>query len=250
MNKKLFILLAASVCFMGAVIGSASPQEIPAFKTVWDGVYTTAQAERGRELSDNYCIECHGDNLGGGKAPPLTGPRWMELWREGGLDNIYDYIRMSMPAERPKGDLTADSYLDILAYILQLNEMPPGQQELARGPLWTIMIQSKDGPKPVPSQASVLTVGCVTQGTGNTWTLTNAIEPIRNKKLDETNPLEIKAYGSRSPGTLTFRLPNATLYKIEAQKGQRVLVKGVLGRQTVGDRINLTLLEPIGSACQ
>jgi S-disulfanyl-L-cysteine oxidoreductase SoxD len=251
MTKKLAILLVAAVVFCGGVaIRAAAPQDVPTFKTVWDGVYTAPQAERGKELAENHCIECHGDTLGGGKAPPLHGDRWMELWREGALDNIYDYIRASMPAERPKGDLTDDSYLDILAYILQSNDMPAGQQELTRGPLWTIMIQRKDGPKPIPSQAPVLTVGCVAQAADSSWTLTNATEPVRNKKLDETNPQELKAYGSRPAGSLTFRLPNASSFKIEAHKGERVLAKGVLGRQVAGDRINLTLLESVSTGCQ
>src|SRR3954469_10800992 len=100
MNKQFLMGLAAFFLLGATIVRATAAQDIPAFKTVWDGVYTTAQAERGRQLADNHCIECHGDTLAGGKAPPLHGDRWMERWREGGLDNIYDYMRLSMPAER------------------------------------------------------------------------------------------------------------------------------------------------------
>jgi quinoprotein glucose dehydrogenase len=252
MKMKVVISFFACYSLLTGIVTAAPPQqdEIPAFKTVWDGVYTKAQAERGKEWADAHCIECHGETLGGGSAPPLHGPRWMELWREGGLDNLFNYIRLSMPAERPKEDLTDNSYLDIIAYMLELNDMPPGPQELTKQPLWTIMIQSQEGPKPVPSQAPVLTVGCLLQNADGSWALTNALTPTRSKALDETNPLEVSAYSARPAGDLTFRLPNASSYKADSHKGQRVFVKGVLGRQTAGDRINVTLMQNAPGTCQ
>ena len=138
---------------------------------------------------------------------------------------------------------------DILAYVLQLNDMPTGPKELSRDTLWTIMIQGKEGPKPVPSQAPVLTVGCFVQNADSSWSLTNAFDPVRSKKLDETNANELKAYGERPAGSLMFRLPNASGFKPDARKGQRVLIKGVLGRQAAGDRINLTLVETLSPTC-
>ena len=224
-------------------------QDVPAFSTVWDGVYTDAQAARGKDLADIYCIECHNEGLSGGQSPPLFGDRFTNNWREGALDNLYNYMFTEMPAERPRRDLTEQSFLDMLAYILQLNGMPSGRNELTLAPLWTIMLVGKDGPKPVPSQAAVMTVGCLTQNPDNSWALTNALDPVRSKKMEETNPLEMKAYGGRPAGTLTFRLPNASLHRADTRKGQRVLVKGVLGRQSAGDRINVTLMETIAPSC-
>jgi Cytochrome c len=43
-------------------------------RSVWDGVYSEAQALRGTELYDKECAGCHGPNgEGGGMAPALVG---------------------------------------------------------------------------------------------------------------------------------------------------------------------------------
>ena len=45
-------------------------------KTVWDGVFSTAQAERGAAAYKTACSECHGNDLAGdGFAPALSGAR-------------------------------------------------------------------------------------------------------------------------------------------------------------------------------
>src|ERR1700721_1956122 len=41
--------------------------------SVWDGVYTAGQADRGKALYGKQCASCHGAGLdGSGQAPPLT----------------------------------------------------------------------------------------------------------------------------------------------------------------------------------
>ena len=94
-----------------------------------------------------------------------------------------------------------------------------------------------------------MTVGCLTQAPDNSWTLTNAVEPVRNKKLDESNPRDVVAFQGKIAGTLTFRLPNAALQQAEAHKGHQMLVKGVLGRNPAGDRINITSMQMISASC-
>ena len=44
-----------------------------ATKTVWDGVYTADQAERGRGFYAEHCARCHGGDLQGGEHRALTG---------------------------------------------------------------------------------------------------------------------------------------------------------------------------------
>src|SRR5215213_9390439 len=48
--------------------------------SVWSGVYTTAQAERGRVVYAAQCGRCHGDDLSGNRAYPLVGERFMDHW--------------------------------------------------------------------------------------------------------------------------------------------------------------------------
>jgi mono/diheme cytochrome c family protein len=41
--------------------------------SVWSGVYTAAQAERGTAVYANHCSRCHGDDLGANRPYPLAG---------------------------------------------------------------------------------------------------------------------------------------------------------------------------------
>ena len=47
-------------------------QEPP--RSVWQGVYTAVQSERGRSVYQASCGTCHGETLGGDIGPTLTGP--------------------------------------------------------------------------------------------------------------------------------------------------------------------------------
>ena len=243
-------VLATLWPFVPQTMQAKAPQvTTPTFKSVWDGVYTADQAVRGKEFIHVYCSECHGETGGGGRSPAITGAKLMERWHGGPLDNVYDYMSTKMPPERPRGDLTDESYLDILAMMLHETGVPAGTKDLTRDSLWTIYLVGKEGAQPLASQSPVLTVGCVTQNPDNTWALTRAIEPVRNKKLDETNPNELNAYGSMPLGELTFRLNNAASYRPDLHKGHKVLVKGVLGRLAAGNRINVTFLEKVAETC-
>ena len=101
-------------------------------RSVWDGVYTSAQAERGAVLYANNCASCHGSALGGGEsAPPLTGGEFSSNWNGLTLGDLFERIRISMPADRP-GKLTREQDADILAFMLRVSEFPPGKVELER----------------------------------------------------------------------------------------------------------------------
>src|ERR1700676_3706232 len=75
-------------------------------RSVWDGVYTSAQAQRGAALYANNCASCHGTALGGGEsAPPLTGGEFSSNWYGLTVGDLFERIRTTMPANRP-GRLT------------------------------------------------------------------------------------------------------------------------------------------------
>jgi S-disulfanyl-L-cysteine oxidoreductase SoxD len=99
-------------------------------RSVWDGVYTAAQAKRGEALYSMECAACHGLALNGGEsAPPLVGGEFMSNWSGLTVGDLFDRIRTSMPADRP-GHLTRQQDADILAEILQVNQFPAGATEL------------------------------------------------------------------------------------------------------------------------
>jgi len=99
-------------------------------RSVWDGVYTAEQAERGAALYSMECASCHGLALNGGEmAPALTGGEFLSNWSGLTVGDLFDRIRQSMPADRP-GSLNREKNADILAHILSMNQFPAGTMEL------------------------------------------------------------------------------------------------------------------------
>ena len=103
-------------------------------RTVWDGVYSDVQAKRGRAAYQQSCIGCHRDDLrGDNTAPSLVGESFTFLWGDMEVGELAAKIQKLMPPERP-GSLPAQTYTDIVAFILQKNEFPAGDQELGADP--------------------------------------------------------------------------------------------------------------------
>ena len=63
--------------------------------------------------------------------PALTGGAFMANWDGLTLGDLFDRIRISMPADRP-GSLSRQEDADVIAYILQFNQFPAGKEELPR----------------------------------------------------------------------------------------------------------------------
>ena len=89
--------------------------------------FTAAQAAAGRTAYDQNCAGCHGADLRG--VPALAGPDFIGGWSSRPLKDLYSAISSSMPPDRP-GQLRQEVYLDIIAYILQVNGRTPGDQML------------------------------------------------------------------------------------------------------------------------
>ncbi|HYR45030.1 MAG TPA: cytochrome c [Terriglobia bacterium] len=108
----------------------ALPQDTQ--RTVWDGVYTGEQAQRGEKVYVEACSNCHGRTLeGADMTPALTGGGFMSNWDGLTVGDLFDRIRISMPADRP-GSLSRQEDVDVIAYILRFNQFPGGKEELPR----------------------------------------------------------------------------------------------------------------------
>ena len=110
----------------------AAPEPAPATPptSVLDGIFTEAQAERGRVGYDAHCAECHGEGLGGGEmAPGLTGVAFRFRWRGLKVADIYDSVQSTMPPEEP-ATLGDQAYIDVVAFLLSANGYPTGDREL------------------------------------------------------------------------------------------------------------------------
>src|SRR5579863_1619258 len=99
--------------------------------SVWDGVYTPVQANRGKDVYSKACASCHGAALdGSGAVPPLAGPDFKNDWNGQTVDDLFEKMQTTMPADKP-GQLSREQNADILAFLLTANGFPSGQKELS-----------------------------------------------------------------------------------------------------------------------
>ena len=110
--------------------------EAGSMASVWDGVFTEAQAARGRQAYSGACGLCHGRRLNGApddpdmrSTPPLARARFVREWDGSSLAALFAYTRLTMPEDNP-GSLTDEEYVDVIAYMLSVGGMPAGDDEL------------------------------------------------------------------------------------------------------------------------
>jgi S-disulfanyl-L-cysteine oxidoreductase SoxD len=118
------------VVLCGLVIVPAASQ--PATPTIWSGVYTAQQSERGQKAYGQSCSSCHRDDLSGSDdgAPALRGQAFVERWKDRPLSEMYFVLAESMPQDAP-GSLSGKEYADIIAFLLNRNDVPAGNAELS-----------------------------------------------------------------------------------------------------------------------
>jgi mono/diheme cytochrome c family protein len=116
-------------------LGMATAQE-PA-RTVWDGVYSAAQAELGMHRYTGPCGSCHGRALEGAHiygsrtrtAPPLRGEVFLSHWTGNSVGALFNEISTYMPLDHP-GSLSDEANASIVAFLMRENGFPPGSHDL------------------------------------------------------------------------------------------------------------------------
>ncbi len=113
-------------------------------RSVWDGVYTEAQAKRGEAIYAERCVRCHGATMMGGTdgAGALIGEKFNGNWNGVPLDQMIDRVRASMPLDKPM-TLSRQQTVDVISYIFSANKIPPGAAELPRQAEMLSLIQYK-----------------------------------------------------------------------------------------------------------
>ena len=98
--------------------------------TTNDGVFSSAQARRGRRVYNRDCASCHGGELRGGEmAPGIAGSDFIVFWVDLSVGALFERIKVSMPEDGP-GRLSDEEYTDVVAYMLDQNDFPSGDNEL------------------------------------------------------------------------------------------------------------------------
>ena len=116
------IVMGASTGAPGVVVAAAQPPSA-------DGVFTTNQAASGWSVYGVQCAECHGQALEGMEAPPLSGVDFLNSWAGQTTDELLAYLRDEMPPGQA-GSLSDQSYVDLVAYLLESNGAVPGERTL------------------------------------------------------------------------------------------------------------------------
>jgi mono/diheme cytochrome c family protein len=233
------VLVAAATILVGIAIDAQAPQTPQGQRPpIWRGVYTTAQAERGRATYATTCLRCHNPDLSGDRGPALKGERFMTTWGGGSVTRLFEKIRDTMP---PFATSTLDdtAKLDVVAFILQTNGFPAAEQELAFAELEGIQILAQGEQPKAQNFARVQVVGCLARGDQNRFVLTNASEPV---VAAENAPVP-------APGTGRVVLLNAAPFNPATQVGQRVDARGLVYRDDKDTLLSVTALKPVGS-CQ
>jgi mono/diheme cytochrome c family protein len=209
-------------------------------RTADQGVYTSAQAARGGTAFEAHCVSCHRE---GGTAPVLAGERFTKSFADSTLLSVFTTIQTTMPRQAP-GSLTESEYLDILAHLLKLNRYPDGLTELTATGLVDIKVPGKGG---TLEFTLVHVVGCLSR-TGRVWTLSKATEPVRTRAPEAATDAEAAELDGTPLGARSFRLQQ--VYGAPSGwTGQKVAAKGFLTRSGSEERVNVTSMRTLTTAC-
>jgi mono/diheme cytochrome c family protein len=119
-------------------------------RTVADGVYSAAQAQRGGALYKEQCASCHGDMLEGVVGPMLAGDGFLQAWSGRSMADLVDKIQNTMPLQAP-GTLSRAQSIDIATYMLQASKLKAGNADLAGGALAQVTFPSAARPAAAPA---------------------------------------------------------------------------------------------------
>jgi mono/diheme cytochrome c family protein len=93
-------------------------------RTVRDGVFTSAQAERGARVFESICTNCHEIAEFTAAGAYLEDVEGEPLWE------TFEFVSSEMPEDDP-GSLRPAEYAAVLAYIFSIYGLPSGDAELA-----------------------------------------------------------------------------------------------------------------------
>jgi cytochrome c5 len=218
-------------------------------KTVADGVYTDAQANRGAAVYEASCAGCHRADLGGTpNGPALRDERFARGFADKDLKTLFTKVATTMP-RNAAGSLGENVYLDVVAHMLKENGFPAGSRDLSSDVLDGIRVVpgKPKPPPPIGDFSYVEAVGCLTAGPENTWVLTRASDPAA---AVPTSARSAATASAKALGTQTFHLLDAMAYAPTDHKGHTMYVRGWLIKLPGEQRITISAFEMVSPTCR
>jgi mono/diheme cytochrome c family protein len=111
-------------CLVARTAAWQSPEPAPTLAS--SGVYTAKQAARGKDAYALYCSSCH--NLGSQSGEPFA-----KKWNGVRVSELMFVLTDAMPKDDP-GLLTPTERVDVIAYLLKLNDLAAGEKPLPEDP--------------------------------------------------------------------------------------------------------------------
>jgi mono/diheme cytochrome c family protein len=212
----------------------------PTGPTVWDGVFTDAQAERATGMFNQSCSRCH--TLSAEGTRPLSGEKFWEGYTQKTVGDLLNFVKTNMPNGQGN-TLPAAIYNDLVALILKSNGFPPGKTELAPETVANVQIIPKDGPGELPTNTLVRIVGCLSPKSGSDWVLTSTTAPVRIEKTGSVPEDATRPLGDR---TMTLKF---VLNRLDAFVGHRMAVTGILIGAGGVNGINVATVNRVAETC-
>jgi cytochrome c5 len=239
-------MLVAAVSLLSAQPANAQAGDAK----IWQGVYSAAQAERGKANFEAACARCHHVELTGtDRAPALKGDNFWSHWENETVNTLFTKVRDQMPPNFGTV-LEPEAKLDIVAYLLLTNGLPQGSDELRMNAdmLDGIDIVKRGAGTRAANFALVQVVGCLSQGSDRAWVLTKSSEPIVTRDQTAT-PASLTDGRPRALGDQTYLLLSVIPFKPDSQNGHKVEARGLLYRAPNDNRLDLTSLQTVDRSC-
>jgi mono/diheme cytochrome c family protein len=241
-RRSMGLLLVASVTASFVMAQTGTSQTSTGRRTVWDGVYTEAQATRGTMAFGQSCSGCHA-LAAQGKAP-LVGDAFWKSFAQKSVGDVLEFVSTYMPNGNP-GSLTEPTYRDIVALMLKSNGFPAGAAELGPDTIASVQIVPKDGSTELPANALARVVGCLTRN-GADWVVTNATTPERAERAEHAGPGGEDATMPLGSRRMVLKY---VVTKLDGLAGSRVAVNGLLIGEGGVDGINVTTVNRVAPKC-
>jgi hypothetical protein len=242
----------AAVGFVLALAHFAGPVSLQAQgRTVWDGVFSAVQAERGRVAYDTYCAPCHGFDLSGvNRQRELAGDLFRGNWDAATVNDLFTKVSTTMPQTSP-GALPGDVYADIISHIFASNGFPAGDGELTTesAVMAGILIVGMDGPLPADTGSLVRAVGCFARDGAGGWSLERTTGVLRTREMNASEGAGLVTAETTPLGIQNIPLLGYIPPVMEAQLGRRVEAKGLLIVSADEVRIRITSIQMISETC-
>jgi mono/diheme cytochrome c family protein len=121
--------IAVGAAWMSAFLIQGAVQSsppVPESLKASTGVYTEAQATRGKDIFGTICSSCH-------NIASQSGATFAKRWNGVPLSELWLVMTETMPKDDP-GALTEKERADVIAYMLKINALAAGTTDLSTDP--------------------------------------------------------------------------------------------------------------------